>query len=399
MIPGVLHVVNLLTMGGTERQLVELVRATDRARWRPHVASLVADGELRNVFTELGCPPAPFPLGGSLLRPRAAAQVARMALLCRRRGVKIIHAHDLYSNVVAAAAGPLAGARVIASRRDLGDWLTARQRRLLRLACRAADAVLVNARPIAELARAEGTIGEKVHVVPNGIDVEAFDARAARGLAGPPLPPREGGAARAVMIGNMDRELKGHGDLIAAAALLRARGVAVDWVLLSEGPLRGRFEAEARAAGVAGAVHFVGHRKDVPAVLREVDLLVHPSWSEGFPNVVMEAMCARVPVVTTGIGGTHELVEDGVTGRLVPARAPEALADAVEWVVRHRDEARRLAAAARARVAEGYSLRRMVQRVDELYSQLLSRSPAPCPAAPRASTAAPWTRRRPYARP
>lgn len=372
---GVLHVVNLLTMGGTERQLVELVRGVDRGRWRPHVASLVADGELRAVFTELGCPPVPFLLGGSLLRPRAAAQVARMALWCRRRGVKIIHAHDLYSNVVAVAAGALAGARVIASRRDLGDWLTPRQKRLLGLACRGADAVLVNARAIAELARSEGIPGEKVHVVPNGIDIEQFEARAARGLSGPPLPPRALGTVRAVMIGNMDRELKGHGDLIGAAALLRARGVAVDFVLLSEGPLRGRFEDEARAAGVADVVHFVGHRKDVPAVLRQVDLLVHPSWSEGFPNVVMEAMCAGLPVITTAIGGTHELVEDGVTGRLVPAKAPAALADAVEWVVRRRDDARRMAHVARQRVSEGYSLRRMVRRVDELYSHLLGLAP------------------------
>jgi glycosyltransferase involved in cell wall biosynthesis len=173
------------------------------------------------------------------------------------------------------------------------------------------------------------------------------------------------------MIGNMDRELKGHGDLIAAAALLAARGVAVDWVVLSEGPLRPRFEDQARREGVAEQVHFVGHRKDVPAVLEAVDLLVHPSWSEGFPNVVMEAMAARVPVVTTGIGGTHELVEDGVTGRLVPARAPAALADAVEWVVAHREEARAMAEAARRRLEGGYSLRRMVQRVDALYTRLV----------------------------
>ena len=180
MTPGVLHVVNLLTMGGTERQLVELVRATDRARWRPHVASLVADGELRPVLTELGCPPVPFLLGASLLRPQSAVQVARMALLCRRRRVKVIHAHDLYSNVLAVAAGPLAGAKVIASRRDLGDWHGPRQKQLLALSCRAADVVLVNARAIADLASAEGIPMEKIAVVPNGIDVEHASTRARR---------------------------------------------------------------------------------------------------------------------------------------------------------------------------------------------------------------------------
>ena len=172
------------------------------------------------------------------------------------------------------------------------------------------------------------------------------------------------------MIGNMDRELKGHGELIEAAALLRGRGVELDWLLLSEGPLRARFEEQARRAGVADVVHFVGHRKDVPAVLRDVDLLVHPSWSEGFPNVVMEAMCARIPVVTTGIGGTHELVADGVTGRLVPVRDAAALADAVGWVVAHPDEARGMVETARRRVESGYSLRRMVERAETLYEQL-----------------------------
>jgi glycosyltransferase involved in cell wall biosynthesis len=365
---GVLHVVDCLNVGGTERQMVELLRRLDRRRWRPLVACFKARGELLPAVRGLGIEPIEFPLRGSLMRLGTLRQIARMARLCRRQNVRIVHSHDFYANVVGVAAATAAGVRAVASRRDLGHWLSPLQRRALGLACRAADRVLANAAAVGELVIGqEGVPAAKLAVVPNGIDVAAFDARAA---ADPPLPLLRPGARRIAVVASMHLPDKGHADLLEAAALLRARGHQLEWLLISDGALRPKVEERARALGLAEAVRFLGRRTDVPAILTRVDLVVHPSWAEGFPNVVLEAMCAARPVVATRVGGCPELVTDE-TGRLVEPRQPAQLADAVEAVLADPERARELGRRARRRVEQRYSLDRMSRAVEDLYAGLL----------------------------
>src|SRR5437899_8902328 len=141
----ILQVVDCLNVGGTERQLFELLRRLDRRRFRPHVACFKSGGELYPHLVELGLTPLEFPLRGSLAQANTAYQITRMALLCKRTKIRMIHGHDFYSNLIGVAAAGLAGARCIASRRDLAHWLGGTQRRALRLACRMADPVVANA--------------------------------------------------------------------------------------------------------------------------------------------------------------------------------------------------------------------------------------------------------------
>src|SRR5262245_8628743 len=108
---GVLHVVDCLNVGGTERQLFELLRRLDRSRFRPHVACFKDGGELYPRLTEIGLPPVVFPLRGTLVQANTAYQIARMALLCKRENIRVIHAHDFYSNLIGVAAAGMAGAR------------------------------------------------------------------------------------------------------------------------------------------------------------------------------------------------------------------------------------------------------------------------------------------------
>src|SRR5579863_3301769 len=105
---GVLHVVDCLNVGGTERQLFELLRRLDRTRFRPLLACFKGEGELLPRLLELGLMPVEFPLRGTLVQPNTAWQIARMAWLCRRQNVSVVHAHDFYSNVVGVAAARMA---------------------------------------------------------------------------------------------------------------------------------------------------------------------------------------------------------------------------------------------------------------------------------------------------
>jgi glycosyltransferase involved in cell wall biosynthesis len=370
----VLHLVDCLNVGGTERQLFELLRRLDRTRFRPLIACFKSGGELHPHLCEMGLPPIEFPLRGSLAQANTAVQVTRMALLCKRRNVRILHAHDFYSNVVGVAAAQLAGARAIASRRDLAHWLGATQRQALRLVCRMADAVIANATAVAtQTAREFGVAGDRLRVVPNGIDVAHFDRQASR-APDPPLPAlssRPEAVPRVCMVASMHMPDKGHADLLDAAAILKARGRRAQYLLVSDGELRPELEARTRALGLGDDVFFLGRRADVPSVLARCDVLAHPSWAEGFPNAVLEGMCAALPVIATRVGGIPEVMDDGVHGLLITAQRPAVLAEAIEKLLADPRAARAMGRRGRRHVEQRYSLDKMCQTVEALYDELV----------------------------
>jgi len=367
---GVLHVVDCLNVGGTERQLFELLRRLDRTRFRPLVACFKSGGELLPKLRELGLSPVEFPLRGSLVQPNTAWQIARMARLCHRENVSVVHAHDFYSNVIGVAAASMAGIASIASRRDLAHWLSGTQRRALRLACRLADVVVANAGAVADqTARELGVSDDKLVVVPNGIDVASFDLQAFR-TPDPLLPPVGMEMPRVAMVASMHLPDKGHGDLLAAAALLKQRGRRAQWLLVSDGALRPALEQQAHALGLDGDVFFLGRREDVPSVLVRCDVVAHPSWAEGFPNAVLEAMCAARPVVATRVGGTAEVMVDGETGLMIEPHLPEMLASALERLLDDPLAAHVMGLRGRRRVEAVYSIERMCHTIERMYEAL-----------------------------
>jgi glycosyltransferase involved in cell wall biosynthesis len=134
--------------------------------------------------------------------------------------------------------------------------------------------------------------------------------------------------------------------------------------------LRRELEDLASAFRLGEMVRFLGHREDVPALLAASDLLVLPSYYEGLPNVVLEAMRFRKPVVATAAPGTTEVVLDGRTGLLVPLHKPTALAQSIRVVLDDRELAARLGEAGRARADAEFRAERMVERFASLYEEL-----------------------------
>jgi starch synthase (maltosyl-transferring) len=205
-------------------------------------------------------------------------------------------------------------------------------------------------------------------VIPNGIDPTVFDQAAplARTLLG--VPP---GAHLAVSIGRLDVQ-KGLADLLDAAEWVIAR--RPDWhlVLVGDGPERGWLLARLAARpALTERVHWLGRRDDVPALLAAADLLVLSSLWEGMPNVVLEAMAARRPVVATAVEGSEDLVTPGQTGWLVPPRDPAALGQALLEAALDPVRCRRFGVAGRARVEADFALNRMVMSYQCLWAGLL----------------------------
>ena len=369
----VVHVAGSFGVGGTERQLIVLLRGLllglDRASWRPRVVCFRKLGPLLGAIQELGVDPIEIELGRTLMRPSTALAILRLAARLRREGAHLVQCHDLYSVLLGVPAARLIGVPVIASRRDLGHHVTALQRPFLRLALRSATVVLANAATVAaHLERDDGISPARIAIVPNGLDVAAFDA-AARALA-TPAPLGDGGSPTVLTIARMTYPAKGHDDLLHAAALVRRRA-DVRFVLVGDGPRETEVRRLARELGLADHVVFLGRRADVPALLQRADVVCHPSRKEGLPNAVMEAMAAARPIVATTAGGTPELVQDGIHGLLVPPQRPAELAEKILTLVNDRARGHALGAAARLRIERCFSVEALIGRVDSLYRSLL----------------------------
>jgi len=215
--------------------------------------------------------------------------------------------------------------------------------------------MVANSRAAAEQLISQGIRAHRIDIVPNGIDLTPFPER------------HVWRPARRITTVACLREGKRIDVLIAAAPRILARHPDIEIQIVGDGPCREALIALARSAGVLPRVQFMGHRDDVPAILTASDLFVLPSASEASPNVVLEAMAARLPVVATRVGGIPELVDDGVTGHLVPPSDPDALATAILDLLDHPNRAAAFGQAGRMRIAREYSFDRMVAQFEALY--------------------------------
>jgi glycosyltransferase involved in cell wall biosynthesis len=207
--------------------------------------------------------------------------------------------------------------------------------------------------------RARTCTAERTVVIPNAVDVDAFDQ--SRGSAD--------GMLRVVSVGR----LKAPKDFVTLVrAVARADGVALRLTIVGDGPDRTLVEREIDACGVADRVVLAGESRDVPRALAQADALVLASSSEGMPVTLLEAMAAALPVVATAVGGVPEVVASEETGLLVRAGDPDALADALRRLADDSGLRHRLGTAGRKRVEEHFSIARWHAAHRALYERLLA---------------------------
>lgn len=239
----------------------------------------------------------------------------------------------------------------------------------LALARHLADAFVSISRDIREELRGIGVGEEKLWDIPNGVDLAQFSPadpamraalRRSLGLPDGPL---------ALFAGRLVQE-KGLDVLLNAWPLVLRRLPEAHLLVLGEGDQRAALEAQAHQLGLAGRVGFAGSRDDVAPYLRAADAFVLPSYAEGLPVSLIEAMACGLPCVATAIGGTIRVLEDGATGRLVPAGDPAALAYGLIETLTS-PAARRWSDQARQHVARHYSLDAVAERYVQMYETLL----------------------------
>lgn len=379
-----LHFIDSLCVGGSERQVIQLVAAlSDGGEFEPSLACFRPEGPELAQVRRLGLPLTSWPIP-SLRSPRTALRLAAFARWLRRERIEVVHATAPYANSFGIAAARLAGVpAAIASVRDMGSPAMRCEplERLQRTVCRLAHAVVVNSTAVAGRLRAEGWDGARIEVIANGVAAPPA-AAAADGIGqGAGLRAELALPAGAPLVGVICRlhPVKRLGDFVDAAALLAGRHPDARFLIV--GPVEGSpvFERVARELidriaghGLADRVILTGGRDDVPRILGELAVSVLPSESEGLSNALIESTIAGVPVVATAVGGNPEVVDDGVTGLLVPPAEPARLAEAIGRLLDSPALAARLGAAGRLRGAARFGLERMVAETSALYRRLLA---------------------------
>jgi len=348
--------------GGTERQMIELVRRLDCSRWAVHVACFHARGGWFGRAAEAAASVAEFPVT-SFRDPDTARHLWSFAQWCRANRLAIVHTTELYSNIFGLPAAALGRVPVrIGNRREINPDKSVGQLAMQRAGYALAHKVVANSEAAAERLRLERVPDRKIAVIPNGLSADRYPERTAA-----PRPRR-----KVVVVANLRRE-KAHDVLIDAAPGILSRFPDATFEIVGGGPERDALVAQAESRGVAAAFSFLGHRDDVPALLSAADIFALPSRSEAFPNAVLEAMAAGLPIVASGVGGILELVDDGRTGLLADAGDPRALAERITALMADPALAAALGAAARIEAASRYSFDRMVASFDALYSSELTR--------------------------
>lgn len=365
----VLFVMDTLNFGGTETQTVQMAVRLQSSGFRLTIACLHHGGPLSETLNNAGIRVVDFTIGGSLLSPKGLRQIFRLARFIRSQQFDVVHAHDLWANLVGVLAARLVGTPlVVSSQRDLGHlwWYTAFRTRVIRAIHRLSTAVTANSNAVRNFVVRDFHVPEdRVRVIYNGVDFDRFaSARRSRADSFPGIAEHDPLIA---VLANMHSDVKGHHDLVEAAKALRLAHPNAKFVLIGDGEERPRIETHAREAQVSNMFLFLGRRKDVPGLLASCDLSVLASHAEGFPNAVLESMAAGLPVIATSVGGVPEVIEDGVNGILVPARAPAMLAEAIHGLLSRPSLASAIGAAGQECVRSNYSFEQSLSELRRLY--------------------------------
>jgi glycosyltransferase involved in cell wall biosynthesis len=370
-----LHLVDTLNVGGTETQMVQAAFGLQSRQHEVIVGCLRAEGPLLGVLQQAGIPVVEFRKEKGLLSLRSACQLLRLAAFLRRKRFDALHAHDLWANLLGVPAARLAGTPVvISSRRYLEDleWHRPWRNKILGMLYRLSTYVVVNSSAVRTIvAQTYKVSSEKIRVIYNGVNVNRF-ARIQRNRKRL-LPTVASDAKVVAVVANMYSRVKGHTHLIAAARVVCRVIPETIFLLVGDGRERPRLEQLVRDAGLENNFAFAGRREDIPELLACCDLSVLPSEAEAMPNALLEAMAAGLPAIATDVGGCPEIIEDGVSGLLVPPRDPEALSDAMLRILQNPSLAAALARAGQERIRTRFNLDRLIADFEHLY-----RNPRAC---------------------
>jgi len=369
-------------VGGAEVTLLSLLRRLDRTRFVP-IAAVAGEGRFRQRLTEIGIESYLVPMD-QLLRTRNPFKLAHyplavrtavraLARLIRERDISLVHTNSLRAHLYGLLAARHVSVPAVPHLQDLNRWPMAR-RIINFLFGRWADRIVVNSGAVRSLFADDHWCRDKVELIYPALEIEDFD---------PAISPREVQAKFGLdgcypvvgLIANI-HPMKRPEELIRAAPTVLAEFPNARFLLVGDTWAAPRDYLEflqqlVEELGLSERVIFTGFCEEIVPFYAAIDMLVLPSSGEPFGKVMIEGMAMQKPVIGTADGGLLEVVEDGVTGRLVPPLDPQALAGAIVEIARDPERARAFGMAGRERVKQAYTFERYVAAFETLFEDVL----------------------------
>ncbi len=367
-----LYVIDNMEFGGGERVFLQLASAL-----RDHFKVFVAaspGGRFEEGLSGLGIRLIPVDMRQRL----SFKPISELVRIIKEKKITLVHSQGGRADFFARVAGKMARVPYIVSTvampvegYDVGRWRKVVYIFLDRLTERYVDRFIVVSEVLKEtLIKGHKIPPHKVVRIYNGIEVGRYrhDATYAD------LRKEWGVPSHVPLIGAIGRLVwqKGLTHLLQAMPLVFQEYPGTRLILVGDGPLQEDLRDQVRDLGIEASVFFVGFRIDIPAVLAALDLLVVPSVLEGFPMTTLEAMAMAKPIVASDINGVREQIENGRTGILVPQGDPQALAEAINQLLKDKFKAKALGMEARKRAEAMFDLKHQIPLYEELYKQRLN---------------------------
>ncbi|HEY1718253.1 MAG TPA: glycosyltransferase family 4 protein [Verrucomicrobiae bacterium] len=288
-------------------------------------------------------------------------EAIRLARWLRQNQIQILNTHSSRDGWLAGIAGRMACVPLIIRTRHIdvdypNRWLSRHAYATL------ADYVMTTSRKItAHFQEMFGLPDDRISTVPTGIDLDFFSPSGKKAQFFPDNKPHVG------MISVL-RSWKGHATFLQAARLLLDEKFTAHFVIVGEGPMRPRIERQIAELNLGSAVTLTGHREDVPDILRALNVLVVPSTKhEGVPQIGLQALATKTPVVGSDAGGIPEIIRHGETGRIFPANDAKMLAGKILETLADTETTRAMTERGRTLAEAQHGLDRMIEAIDALY--------------------------------
>ncbi len=367
----IMHLVLSLEVGGLENGIVNLINNMDNKRFKVSVCCLEKIGELSDRIDENRKHIFIVQKDGRM----RIKDVRGLARLLKEQQVDILHTHSYGTLLRGFISARLAGVPVIIHG-EHGILYTDKFRRVIaqKILLRMVDCTITVSKDLQSRIARDFNVKEKLFIpIINGVDFSKFNHR--QGKSSISVREELGIDDKAVLIGSIGRlvDVKNYPLLINVINEFVIKGLDIYLIIVGDGPVKVKLQQGIKDYGLNDRVFLPGRKDNIPDYLSAFDIFVLTSDFEGISNTILEAMACGVPVVATNVGGTPEIVDDGNTGLLVKPRNKNELFNSLKKLYDDPPLRQKMGESAINAIAEKFSLMRMVNEYENIYTQFYNK--------------------------
>jgi len=360
----VVHLVETLdAIGGMERIVAQIATHLNKNEFEVEIWCVHLGGRYAQELVKQGLTLRVFNIS-NYYNP---LNILRLALELKRSEVDIVHTHMYFASTIGRCAAWIAGVKVLINHMHSSYWhYSSRNLFIERLLSKITHKIICVSKHTMDFVVTHEKIDPlKVDIVYNGISVvptlSKLEARERFNVA-----PTE---VIIITVANL-LENKGHKVLLKALSLLETKNINIKCWIVGQGPMEEELKEYAQQLNLGSKIVFWGGRHDVPMLLSASDIFVLASIHiEGLPISILEALAYQVPVIATKVGGLPEIIEDKVSGRMVPPNDPSALASSIKELINNQGERLEYAQEGAKRFIQQFESKHMIERIEKLYQE------------------------------